>query len=216
LHQVTADKQTLGQAYRQLVLGREEERKRIARELHDQVIQNLLGLKFHLADHVVGSSPLQDEINTTIETIRHLCADLRPPALDHLGLAAALRSYVQDVQARTNLVVELHLDEATLAEDTALALFRVAQEALTNAWRHAHARGVRVTLQTSRDAVELSVEDDGCGFVVPERLGALVEQGHFGLMSMRERVELVGGTLRIESQPGGGTRVHARVPLADR
>lgn len=216
LHQVTADKQTLGQAYRQLVLGREEERKRIARELHDQVIQNLLGLKFHLADHVVGSSPLQDEINTTIEAIRHLCADLRPPALDHLGLAAALRSYAQDVQARTNLVVELHLDEATLAEDTALALFRVAQEALTNAWRHAHARGVRVTLQTSRDAVELSVEDDGCGFVVPEHLGALVEQGHFGLMSMRERVELVGGTLRIESQPGGGTRVHARVPLADR
>jgi len=111
LQQVSADKQTLGQAYHHLVIGREEERKRIARELHDQVIQGLLGLKFHLADQVGGPSPLQGEINTTIETIRNLCADLRPPALDHLGLTAALRSYAQDFQARTDLAVELQLDD---------------------------------------------------------------------------------------------------------
>jgi len=213
LQQVSDDRQTLGQAYRQLVIGGEAERKRIARDLHDQVIQNLLGLKFHLADQGAGQSPLQGEINATIETIRHLCADLRPPALDHLGLAAALRSYAQDFQARTNLAVELQLDDtAHLSEEIALALFRVMQEALTNAWRHARAQRVRVTLQSSRDAVELSVHDDGCGFQVPERIGALVEQGHFGLMSMRERVELVGGTLRLDSQPGRGTRVEARVP----
>jgi signal transduction histidine kinase len=217
LQQVSADKQTLGQAYRQLVVGREEERKRIARDLHDQVVQNLLGLKFHLADQVAGQSPLQGEINTTIETIRHLCADLRPPALDHLGLAAALRSYAQDFQARTNLAVELQLDDtAHLSEEIALALFRVMQEALTNAWRHARAQRVRVTLKSSRDAVELSVHDDGSGFQVPEHIGALVEQGHFGLMSMRERVELVGGTLQLDSQPGRGTCVEARVPIVDK
>jgi len=87
---------------------------------------------------------------------------------------------------------------------------------LTNAWRHARAQRVRVTLKSSRDAVELSVHDDGSGFQVPEHIGALVEQGHFGLMSMRERVELVGGTLQLDSQPGRGTCVEARVPIVDK
>lgn len=217
LEQVSAAKQTLGQAYRQLARGREEERKRIARELHDQVIQSLLGLKFHLAEQVGVHAELQSEINATIETIRNLCADLRPPALDHLGLAAALRSYMQDFQTRTSLAVEWQLEDAvSLPEETALALFRVAQEALTNVWRHAHAQHIRVLLRSNHDSVALTIEDDGDGFVMPERLDALVEQGHFGLMSMRERVESVGGMLRVYSYIGHGTRVEVRVPLESR
>lgn len=180
------------------------------------MIQSLLGLKFHLAEQAGAQAELQDEINSTIEAVRNLCADLRPPALDHLGLAAALRAYTQEFQARSNLEVELQLDEDAvhLSEEIALALFRVAQEALTNAWRHARASRVRVTLQSSRDAVEVSVQDDGCGFTVPERLDALVKQGHFGLMGMRERIESVGGTLHVDSQIGRGTRVEARVVIA--
>ncbi len=216
MEKVAAEKQAIGQAYRQLVRGREEERGRIARELHDLVIQSLVGLKFHLAEEMPDAqSSLQTEIDGVIDTLRELCTDLRPPALDRLGLVAALRSHVDGFGERTGMPISLSVDgrERRLSPEVELALFRVAQEALANAWKHAQAPKTEVALQFSEKAVNLTVVDRGRGFVVPERLETLAEADHFGLVSMRERLELVEGTLRVTSEPGQGTIVAARVPL---
>ncbi len=216
MQKVAAEKQAIGQAYRQLVRGREEERGRIARELHDLAIQSLVGLKFHLAEKVPDAqSSLQAEIDGVIDTLRELCAGLRPPALDRLGLVAALRSHVDGFGERTGMPISLSVNghERRLSPEAELALFRVAQEALANVWKHAQAPKTEVTLQFSEKAIGLTIVDRGRGFVVPERLETLAEADHFGLVSMRERLELVDGTLRVTSEPGQGTSVTAWVPF---
>lgn len=216
LEVVAAEKRGIDHAYRQLVRGREEERERLAHELHDQAIQSLVGLKFHLAEKAPDARvELQSRIDGVIDGLRRLCADLRPPALDRLGLVAALRSYVDGFSERTGLPVEMRVngDERRLSPEIELSLFRVAQEALTNAWKHAQAPKVKVNLRLDEEAVKLTVIDRGRGFEAPERLGTLAEAGHFGLVGMRERMELVGGTLRVVSGPGQGTTVVAWVPL---
>ncbi len=215
MEELAAEKRAIGEAYRQLVRGREEERERLARELHDQAIQSLVGLKFRLAEKAPeAQAELQAEIDGMIETLRDLCNDLRPPALDRMGLASALRSYVNDFSARTGLPVELRVDggERRLSPEVELSLFRVAQEALTNAWKHAQSPRVEVGLWFDDAAAKLTVSDRGRGFAVPERLGALVETGHLGLVNMNERMGLVGGTLRLVSGPGQGTTITAWVP----
>jgi signal transduction histidine kinase len=216
MEEVAAEKRAIDQAYRHLVRGREEERERLARELHDQAIQRLVGLKFHLAEQAPAEqAALQPEVNDVIETLRELCADLRPPALDRLGLAASLRSYVNDLAERTGQPVALQIsgEEQRLTPEVELSLFRVAQEALTNAWKHAQAPKVDVELCFDPAAVRLTVCDRGRGFNVPERLGALAEAGHFGLVGMHERLQIVGGELQLTSQVGEGTTITARVPL---
>lgn len=216
MEEVAAEKRALDLAYRHLVRGREEERERLARELHDQAIQSLIGLKFYLAEKEEGAQVrLQVELDQVINTLREICSDLRPPALDRLGLVATLRPYVDDLSARTGLPIELRIEgnERRLPPEIELALFRVAQEALINAWKYAQTPKVRVTLRFSEEAVELTVSDRGRGFVVPERLGMLAEAGHFGLVGMQERMELAGGTLHLTSGPGQGTTIVAWVPL---
>ena len=215
MEEIAAERRAIGQAYRQLVRGREEERERLARELHDQAIQSLVGLKFHLAERATPVAALQAEIDEVIGALRELCTDLRPPALDRLGLVAALRSYAGDVSARTGLPVELRVTggERRLSPEVELSLFRVTQEALTNAWKHAQTPTVQVDLRFDEQGVELTVTDRGRGFVVPERLGTLAEAGHFGLVSMHERMALVGGALRLSSTPGQGTTVTAWAPV---
>jgi signal transduction histidine kinase len=215
MEQVAAERRAIGEAYRQLVRGREEERDRLARELHDQAIQSLVALKFRLAENSPAApAEIQTEIDGMIETLREICSDLRPPALDRLGLAAALRSYVSDFSERAGLPAELRVggDERRLPAEVELSLFRVGQEALANVWKHAQSPKVEVGLWFDTDAVRLTVSDRGRGFGVTERLGELVEAGHIGLVSMHERMELVGGTLRLVSGPGQGTTVDAWVP----
>ena len=215
MEEVTAERQALGQAYRHLVRGREEERESLARELHDQAIQDLVGLKFHLAELVPNAQAgLQAEIDGVIGTLRELCADLRPPALDRMGLVATLRAYIDDFAVRTEMPVELRVEgeERRLSAETELAFFRVAQEALANARRHAQSPKTEVVLRFDEEAVSLNVVDRGRGFEVPEGFGVLVDAGHFGLMGMHERLELVGGTLRVTSEPSRGTTIVARVP----
>lgn len=216
MEEVAAEKRAMGQAYRHLVRGREEERESLARELHDQTIQSLVGLKFHLAEAGPGiPAKLQAEIDEMIDALRKLCAGLRPPALDRLGLVAALRSYVDDFGARTGLPVELDVagEERRLPPEVELSLFRVVQEALANAWKHAQAPKVEVGLSYGDAAVKLTICDRGRGFEVPARLGTLTDDGHFGLVGMRERLELVGGALRLTSEPRRGTTISAGVPL---
>jgi signal transduction histidine kinase len=217
MEKVTAEKRAMDQAYRHLVRGREEERERLARELHDQAIQSLVGLKFRLAGQApAGPMEMQDQVNSVIGSLRDLCSDLRPPALDMLGLAASLRSYVNDFAERTGQPVVFRLcgEERRLAPEVELSLFRVAQEALTNAWKHAQAPTVDMELRFDAAAVRLTVCDRGRGFRIPERLEALTEAGHFGLVGMHERLQLAGGELQLLSRVGEGTTITATVPIS--
>lgn len=210
--------------HRQALSAREEERKRLARELHDQIIQSLVGLNYLLSEMRSYPAPevwdwvarLQQEVRCSLDEVRRICADLRPPALDSLGLASAVRARLRELDSRTPFQIALSIDgdeESSLPEEVALCLFRVFQEAMLNIQKHAAAQQVTVHLNLAPEAVTLSVVDDGQGFVVPRRLGQLTNDGHFGLMGLSERLDLVHGTLKIASIPGHGTRVEAHVPL---
>lgn len=211
-------------AYQRLLCGREEERKRLAREVHDRVIQDLIRLC-----HQVGtcqglseSSPLKERLEATrgemlrlLGELRRICTHLRPPTLDIFGLDAAIRSHVEAFSAQWTGIVDLNLarDDKDLPDEVAISLFRVCQEALANVARHAEATRVQIRLGLSSDGVELSVRDDGRGFVVPSRLGLLAKDGCFGLLGLKEQIELVGGELQVISRPGAGTEIKAQVPL---
>jgi two-component system, NarL family, sensor histidine kinase UhpB len=148
--------------------------------------------------------------------MRDLAHDLRPPQLDELGLEASLRWYVERETARAGLQLELDLQALASAPAPAVATtaFRVIQEALTNVIRHARARRVRIALGPIDGHLELSVADDGAGFDVADARKRAVRGGSQGLLGMQERVELAGGDLHLDSAPGRGTIVEARLPLA--
>jgi signal transduction histidine kinase len=199
----------------------EEERQRIARELHDGLVPVLASLSIRL--HTVGKRldreehPIAGEIKGLAEQaqassrdIRRLIHDLRPVALDELGLVPALRQHLARCEQEHGLVIDLVVDEGhRLAGPMETALFRIVQEAVNNVIRHAQAKHVGVTLKRSREQVTLQVIDDGQGFDAQ-----LPRSGrHVGLWSMRERVEQLGGQFVIRSAPGRGTVVTAMIPL---
>lgn len=207
-----------------LVAGRilraqEEERSRIARELHDDTGQALTLMLVRLRilealapDPTIGREidELRALVSDSLESVRRLATDLGPTVLRDLGLDAAIASLVARVRDDTGLeiVLRAHIEGVALPEPVALALYRVAQEALTNVVRHAEASIVDVRLDKVGSGVRVVIEDDGIGFTVPEELnGSTV-----GLLGMRERVELVGGIFELSSRPGRGTRVAAVVP----
>jgi len=217
----------LEELVRQLVNAQEGERQRIARELHDETGQKLTALAMGLAvieaslgsDDPAGAKQLvhnlRDLSNQAISELRNVMSDLRPALLDDLGLVPALRSYVQQYAARyPEMHVTLSADRPSqrLLPEYETVLFRVAQEALTNVARHAHATEVSVLLTHLPDLARLEVSDNGIGFD-PLALGRLVSGSGLGLVGMQERVTLVGGTCRIESAPGQGTRVVVDLPV---
>jgi two-component system sensor histidine kinase DegS len=158
---------------------------------------------------------LQERIGGLIEITRNLCYDLRSPALD-LGLIPSIRSIVSrfEMQGEADVVMSIDGDRAVkVDEDVAVCLFRCAGEALTNIQKHAFADNVQIELKIEPSLVTLMIADDGRGFVVPDRLGSLMEQSHFGLVSMRERLELLGGSFKIDSKPQRGTRLLVCIPL---
>ncbi|MET9816241.1 sensor histidine kinase [Streptomyces sp. NPDC006355] len=198
-----------------VLLAQEAERRRIAQELHDEVGQSmtaiLLGLK-RAADDAPG--PLREDLREvqeitrdSLDEVRRLVRRLRPGVLDDLGLVSALTSLTDDFATHTGLQVTRRFaaDLPPLEPETELVLYRVAQESLTNAARHADAEGVVVTLGHSDTRVILAVTDDGCGIKAP-REGA-------GILGMRERALLVGATLDITPAPRAGTQVKLTVPL---
>jgi two-component system NarL family sensor kinase len=221
--EISASRKALTRLEHQLLRTREAERQRLARELHDGPIQSLVGLKMQLdmlAARPEGGgaagAPLMSmraEVRALLAELRQVCADLRPPMLDTLGLGAALCALAQDWSAQHEIPVQLDLtpDAAALRAlpgEVAVSLYRVVQEALTNAARHASARQVALCLQWAgpADGLRLAIQDDGQGFdpAVPP---ASSEHGHFGLVAMQERVALIGGQWQLDSAPGRGTAI---------
>jgi signal transduction histidine kinase len=204
---------------------REQEKSRIARELHDELGQALTALKLDvtwLAERTPAGQTttaeklgaMQAMIDRTVAAIRRISSDLRPLILDDLGLVPAAEWLAQDFTQRTGVPCQLVVGSGDLEfrDPHATAIFRILQETLTNVARHAEARRVEVALDRTDGRVTLDVRDDGRGFSTgdPRRPNA------FGLVGLRERAQLLGGDVSIESRPGRGTSVHARIPLEKR
>lgn len=211
---------------RRLATAQEDERRHIARELHDQMGQHLAALGLGLKALETGGpdSPpararlrqLQDLADRIGREVHHLALELRPPALDDLGLGTALAHYAERWSERSDVAVDFQasgLEAGRLPAPVETALYRVVQEALTNVLRHAGARRVSLVLQRSDGRAQAVVEDDGRGFDGEATMAAAAAGGRLGLLGMRERLALVGGTLAVESAPGRGTTIIARVPL---
>ncbi|HVC32287.1 MAG TPA: sensor histidine kinase [Chloroflexota bacterium] len=207
---------------RQVLAAQEEERQRIARELHDETAQSLTSLLIGLRMIEKSGSPrelatriaeLRGQTGRTLEEVRKMAVDLRPSTLDDLGLAAALQWYTGDLARRTQIDVDFHVSglETRLPDDVEVVVYRIVQEALTNVVKHAAATRVEVLVSRGNGFVSGSVVDDGRGFNL-ESLRGSRERG-LGLFGMQERVGLVGGTFRITSHPGQGTRVAISIPL---
>lgn len=207
-----------------LLETQEAERRHIARELHDEIGQSLTALKFSLqATHRLSddrslSHACQNmigQVDTLLDQVRNLSLDLRPALLDDLGLTAALRWYIDRQSKRAGLPIHFHdgTRDASIPQAVATVCFRIAQEALTNAVRHAQAGKIAVTLRLHQRELELEVADNGQGFEVEAMRRRAVQGASFGLLGMRERADLLGGSLWIDSHPGRGTTVRARLPL---
>lgn len=201
---------------RRLIEVQEAERRAVARELHDDFGQVLTALRMNLQRPVPDEKENIALVDGAIARMRDLVQDLRPPQLDELGLEESIRWYVQREARRAGLEVTTHV-EALGAEPpsaVATAIFRVMQEALTNVMRHANARAVTATLRRVDAYLELVVRDDGKGFVIADARKRAARGESYGLLGMKERVELVGGALEIDSVVGGGTTLRARLPLS--
>ncbi|NOZ06523.1 MAG: hypothetical protein GXP41_09275 [Chloroflexi bacterium] len=208
--------------------GQEEERKRLARELHDDTIQSLiaLGHRVEMARRQLEHDPqqaverldeLKDLIHGIVGEVRRFTRALRPIYLEDLGLLPALEMLVRDLGTKTEIEATLHITGTShrLTEELELTVYRLAQEALGNVAQHSEARHTDVRLHYSKDEVALTVADDGVGFDVPERPEELAQRGHFGLVGMRERAALVGGRLKLTSSPEQGTQVVVTLPAVD-
>lgn len=205
-----------------MTVGQEEERRRLARELHDGTVQNLVVLdqRLQLAQRTAPEATpklneLRDLTTSLIEEIRRMIRDLRPLYLEDLGLFAALEALARELEQTAQVQVTLTQtgEPRRLTDAQELTLYRIAQEAFTNITRYAQARTVQVTTTFSEKAVTLRVQDDGVGFTAPARVSDLVLAGHYGLMGLHERAELIGARLEIESAPNRGTRIEVYLPV---
>lgn len=223
--QVRAQDQLRRELVARLLRAHEEERSRIARELHDEVSQSLTSLmmRIHAAEEAL---PEQEEargaltgirsvVEQTLEDVRKIIFALRPTLLDDLGLIPAVRYYAKNLLEPAGVQVHVHatgFGAQRLPREVETTVFRIAQEAITNIARHSRARHATVSLEFTGTAVRLEVRDDGVGFDVAASLTDPARR-RLGLLGMRERVALVGGTLCIDSRPGGGAVVRADIPV---
>jgi signal transduction histidine kinase len=221
--QLEISRQQLRSLSARLQAAREEERSRIAREVHDELGQQLAGIKMDIAwmrkklreqqePLLRKAKAMADLIDTTVQSVRKITQELRPGILDDFGLLAAIEWQLQEFQTRHNLETHLtsDMDEPQLDPESATAVFRVFQETLTNVARHAQATRVEVTLENINDQLILQVEDNGRGITDRELYGA----ASLGLLGMRERIHLLAGEIDIRGVPGEGTTVLVRIPLA--
>jgi signal transduction histidine kinase len=204
---------------KRLVDAQEEERRALSRDLHDQIAQSLSALLMdveNLAESSRNGAVVREGLQrikllaeTCVNEVRNMALLLRPSMLDDLGLVAALQWHAREISKRTGLLVDVVDDHFadTLPEEHKTCVYRVVQEALHNCANHAHARKVRVVLRENSDHLTLSIEDDGIGFD-PRRNRGL------GMLGMQERATRLGGSFKVESSPGHGTRIRVDLPLA--
>jgi len=207
-----------------LMTEREQERKALARELHDQAIQDLLSYVYQLEEAENNEAfpeqraelaEIRSGIRQVISDLRQLCSDLRPPTIDSHGLPAAIHSYAQDWAERNGILLSLDIDSklGRLPEAIELSVFRIVQEGLNNVRKHADARHVSLIVQRMPSTSLLfRCQDDGKGFTTLPDLSSLSEHKHFGLVSISERVALLGGSMKIESPKEGGFVLEVEIP----
>jgi len=226
---VTAEKrmqENLRFYLQQVTRAQEEERKRIARELHDDTAQDLVALSRRLdsiisaADHlpaqdVKNLEELRQQTDKILDGVRRFSQDLRPSILDDLGLLPTLEWLTTDITNHFDIPIGLGVlgSIRRFPPETELVLFRIAQEALRNVWKHSEASRAWVTVEFEDDKTVLTVKDNGRGFELPQRIGDLASIGKLGLAGMQERAQLIGGGLTLQSETGKGTTVTAEIPI---
>jgi len=234
LDNIRTSRESLAAMQRQLLRSREDERSRLARDLHDGPLQTLADLNIQLGILLSNQGPTQDgkdqtihtmnslplvkslddmrgEVRGMLEELRQVCAELRPPMLDMLGLGAAIRALADEWTGQYGIPIRMNLPGdaglRALPDEVAVNLYRVVQEALANVARHAAARTVTISFTFDSGDLSLEIRDDGCGFDLESTLSDSTQHGHFGLAGIRERVDLIGGECTIHSLPGQGTTI---------
>ena len=217
--------QNLRYYLQQATRAQEEERKRISHELHDDTIQALVVLSRQLDALASGDKGLSEDTRLHMEElwqqtdnilrgVRRLSQDLRPAALDRLGLLPALEWLASSVTEYSGVATEVNIvgEKHRLPEEATIALFRITQEALRNVWRHSGATKAGITVEFDKSRTRITISDNGKGFNLPEKIGDLAKNGKLGLTGMQERAQLVGGTLTVQSQPDKGTSIIVELP----
>jgi len=210
---------------RQLLLTQEEERKRISRELHDEIVQTLVGINVHLASLTLQAgvnikdlrkkiAQTQRLVEKSVTIVHRFARGLRPTVLDDLGLIPALQSFIKDFTKRTSIRIHFMafagVEQLNSTQRT--VLYRVAQSALANVDKHAHASKVKVSIRKLTGAIRMEIHDNGKSFDM-ERVLFAKRHKRLGLLGSRERVEMVGGKFGVESAPGQGTTISAEIPI---
>lgn len=211
---------------KEITRAQEEERKRIARDLHDSTAQTLIALLHKLENFLNEESKLpvkeamsiwafHEQIRDVLHEVRRFSRDLRPSILDDLGLLPALEWFIGELRDEYGIYAALKVQGSRrrLAPETELMLFRIVQEALRNTAKHAEATKAEVAIGFSDKGIRVAISDNGTGFSLPENLSALPQIGKLGLTGMQERAQLLGGTFNIKSEPGKGTVITVEVPV---
>lgn len=210
-----------------IILAQEEERKRIAREIHDGPAQSLANivLRTEIAERMLVKQQfemvqaelvdLKSQVRSGLEEIRKIIFNLRPMALDDLGLVPALRKFTQDFEekAKVHTSFEMSGKEIRLPSAMEAAIYRMVQEAFSNVLKHASASHVSLDISYSPQLIILTIQDNGLGFVVEAAEQPASRNSHFGLVGMKERVELIEGRMIIDSKPGHGTKIVIEIPM---
>jgi signal transduction histidine kinase len=217
----------LGQLHRRLEAAKEDERRFIAHELHDELGQTVTAMKINLQLAASAAGPERDTVwiadmvalaDRTIQTVRQLVQALRPPLLDELGLVAALRAFLDEQERRAGLRCTLEAPDAldalpALPAEIEIVAFRVVQEGVDNALNHARARAVVVSLRRLAQRLQVVVRDDGGGFDVEAAFARALDGNSLGLVGMRERARTLGGTFSVSSRLGAGTEIRVDLPV---
>ncbi|MCB2178424.1 HAMP domain-containing protein [bacterium] len=205
--------------------AQEQERNRISRELHDSTSQSLTSMMVCLRmmegeedlTAIRGHAErLRGTVRQTLEDVHRIAVELRPVELDDQGLAAALDRHAKEYTQFCGVAVDLQVvgvEDTSLSSEVKITLYRIIQESLTNITKYANAKRVSICLEQRADQISAIVEDDGVGFDVDQTLDTVRKENKLGIYGMRERAELLGGTLMVESRPGNGTAIFARIPL---
>jgi two-component system sensor histidine kinase DegS len=210
-----------------IILAQEEERKRIAREIHDGLAQTMANvvLRTEIAERMLGKQEyqavkdelveLKGQLRGGLEEVRKMIFNLRPMALDDLGLVPTLRKFVQDFEEKTKIRTQFELKgrETRLPSGMEVAVFRLVQEAFANVLKHSFATYVTLEVSFRKDEMKLHIADNGIGFDVEQMETKLVNENHFGLLGMRERLELLEGRMELQSEKDSGTRITMYIPF---